>query len=172
MKWNEDEPPLPGSVAGFSLTQGVYSATVSWTQVRGPGGGQGKRKAQWWVDDVHVALGHFIKFHCDISRKRGPEKGATRPQSQGKPVARAALDLGFLNLLGRWVSRMQMAFSCLAPSRGRCLALHVPLSRLTGAGSERQRAVFHICLCLLTGVASHSLPLWCQAGARPPLIGS
>lgn len=52
----------------------------------------------------------FIKFQCDNSRKRGPEKGMTCPGSQCKSVAHIVLDLGSLILLSKWPSHVQMEF--------------------------------------------------------------
>lgn len=52
----------------------------------------------------------FIKFQCDNSRKRGPEKGMTCPGSQCKSAAHIVLDLGSLILLSKWPSHVQMEF--------------------------------------------------------------
>lgn len=99
----------------------------------------------------------------------------TRLWSQGKSVAHAGLDSRLLNLLSKWVSLVQMEFSCLASCQGGCLFLQAPLFNLIWAGdTEAQRAVFHTCLptglgsglCLLTRGVRHAFGL-CGVGQEP-----
>ena len=151
--------PLPKPTVGSASTGCVLS-----TWLPDPRVGAGGRQAQGWVGAVQVALGHFIKFLCDSSRKRGPERGMTCPSSQGKPGAHTDLDLGLLGLLSRWASCMQTALLCLAPSRSRCRALLASCLGSLGGGCEAKGRVPHPPRCA-GRAAGHALPLWCQAGA-------
>lgn len=117
-KW-KDERPSRGPQQGQPGTGCALSA-CSWTQVRHGARTRGRKARGGWML-YRWLWGIFIKFPCDNSRKRGPERGSACPSSQGKPGAHTGLDLGFLGLLSGWASRMQRAFLCLAPPRADAL---------------------------------------------------
>ena len=160
-RWKGDRPSRPRAGPAWHRW---CAQCCSWTQVRRGAGTRG-RQAQGRVDAVQVASGHCIKFPCDSSRKRGPERGTTCPSSQGKPGAHIGLDPGLLGLLSGWAPCMQTAaFLCLAPPRADALLFPARV-QAPRAGDARQSAGSHTRLDVLTG--SWAMPCLCGVRREP-----